>query len=289
MFEINVTQDCPFTCPNCIRSDLKPPEDIFKAYIKKLVAVKTDMYLWLTGGEPMLYPDRVEEYLDISPACSMVTTGLVNINELIRLLKKYPQFRCNISVSGLDEYETTIRGVGCRGKDVASLRDNLVSLSEFGKRIHIVSVVYKGALETGEVFKNLEYVYTKYSMFERSVLWDRFADFTVSDITRIRDFLVNIKKEPISCFSKRTLCPAIFVDGKFFRIYEKKSPSFIEIEKCLDDPLGIIASASTLHNIGTINTQQGCDVYKYYPGCGGPECRFGYVPDCKRYWSQFIV
>jgi sulfatase maturation enzyme AslB (radical SAM superfamily) len=287
MLEVNVTKACPYECVNCIASTAEEPEEVFFEYLTKLIPEKKDIFIWLTGGEPMLFPDKVERYLKTGIYCHMVTTGLHNMDKLEYFLETYPTFRVNISVAGNIEYEDNHRKTK---SSVDGQREAIHKLSRFKDRIMLVSVIFRDAVEGKLIDKNLDYLYTTFPQFRHVMMWDRFDLFPEEELLAMKattELYSSITE--IYCFPIRKMFPTLFVDGNNFRTYTKYSMGFVKIADCLADPLGIVETIQTNFNIGTIDTKQKCNVYKFFPGCGGPECRYGHNDSCEKYWSQFIV
>ena len=286
MFEVNVTNACPYKCNNCIASTFLPPEEDFFNFLEELKKETSDIFIWLTGGEPMLFPDKVERFLKTGFQCQMVTTGLNNTDKLEYLLDRYPTFKVNISISGDPKYEATHRA---HDIDYEAHRNTVNKLNRFGDRVMLVSVIFRNAVDGKIVDENLDYIYNTFPNFKHTLMWDRFDSFSEKEIAQVKTKIDSFANMRIYPFPVRKMYPTLFVDGENFRVFYKYKPQFIKIKDCLSDPLGVLHTVETGFNISTIDTKQKCNVYKFYPGCGGPECRYGYNENCEEYWSQFIL
>lgn len=107
--QIEITRECPFNCPQCYKSEITKKEQDLQ-YLKQIITETynngTRLYI-LNGGEPLLYSSIVEllfylkEFPDISINC--FSSGFQLSDEIIRILKSFPNFNFSLSLNGSTE------------------------------------------------------------------------------------------------------------------------------------------------------------------------------------------
>ena len=293
MFEINVTESCPFTCHNCISSIHKPPKEKMFTLLDKLHDRGIhDFWLWLTGGEPFLALEKLNRYLSYQEKSSIVTTGLVNASIIPDLLEAHKELRMNITVLGSKEYESSFRQSKMNITDDDYSRNYLRRVKD-KHRINIVCVLYKDSIASGDVYTNVKYIADTFSDFNITLMWDRFEIFDHEDIKGVYDFVEFLKKNNRSLVMNampiRAMSPSIFVNGDRLKVSSSNSFHTFDIEDCINDINGFFHTVATGFNLHSKDAMIKCPVYKLYPGCGGPDCRYGHKEDCENYWGQFIL
>lgn len=117
-----ITADCNFNCKmcyihNCSRKQLQKDIIRFPKW-KKLFDEAEEMmllYVLLTGGEPLTHPDFADIYQNIASRGMLTilnTNGYLLDDGYLKLLKKYPPARVNVSLYGAsnDAYGTLCGG-----------------------------------------------------------------------------------------------------------------------------------------------------------------------------------
>lgn len=291
-FEVNMANTCPMQCHNCLMSKYRPAQDIM-AEVIAAVDKEFPVFTWITGGEPSLFPDKIELYLKNGNICQMPSAGVYNEDQLVGLLEKYPNFRrINVSILGTQEYEKEFRKVDKNYK-----RNWMWKVGR--DRLMIMFVIFKESVDKEQIYKNIDYVFKHYHYFPIMIYYDRYSEHDPSGIDAfdqeelieyghyIKDKQLYYNCE-VQIYPVRVLRPTVFASGSNLMFYHGKISHSIPAEEVLKDPAGFVHTLMSSHYLNSIDTSKNCDVHKQYQ-CGGPFCRLGYKQDCRNYWSQFII
>lgn len=284
-FELNITNSCPAKCYDCIMSYYQPPDDIIIDVISEAKRYE-DVFVWATGGEPLLQPNFLEKLLQTGVTTQIVTMGVYNEDKILELVHKYPNIqKVNVSVIGTPEFEKEFRKIDRNWK-----REWVREMDKY--KLNIIFVTFKDEITSGRAYKNIDYVFENFHYFPICVLYDRCDRFEPGQLEEFGTYLKKKSEEyntPVMIFPVRKMWPTIFVSGEKLHFYYGKCLSTITSKEALKDVPGFLNTVVSGHTLNSFDSMIKCDVYKKYKGCGGPACRYGYIKECRDFWHQFIL